>query len=111
MEFVITKNWIDEHCTERGGYTNAQLKALGLKVKKGYSLKDVKNCLNSLVGNKITYSAKNDFELGREIFAKRKRKKKKKKLKVKKLIKTNRFESELDRTKWLKKMLGKGQIN
>lgn len=62
-EFIITKDWLIANSTKRGGYTKAQIKAVGLK----YPL--LSGWMNELIDKKITTRQASDFEDGKEVFS------------------------------------------
>lgn len=64
--FVITRQWLEEHKTERGGYTYAQRAALGYGPHETWK----KLC----VGHKITLEQKKEFEDGKNVYIKGKKK-------------------------------------
>lgn len=66
-EFIITKDWLIANSTKRGGYTKAQIKALGLK----YPLESGWMC--DLIDKKITTRQASDFEASKEVFSNNKK--------------------------------------
>ena len=65
--FLVTKKWLDEHKTDNGGYTHAQIKGLtGTAVKKNFQWK------RTMTGKWITLEAKKAFEEGKSVFVKAK---------------------------------------
>lgn len=71
--WTITMTWLNQHKTEAGGYTAAQLKALGFKdfnkIPKKWKYK--------ICNRKISISQKIQFEEGKFIFSKKSKKNKK----------------------------------
>lgn len=60
--FIVTKNWIEDHKTPRGGYTKVQINALGIKMVSGWQ--------KSIVGKHITEEQRLAFEQGKFITSK-----------------------------------------
>jgi hypothetical protein len=61
--FVITRTWLKTHTTKRGGYTKAQIKALGLS----YPL--LSGWMDELVGTEISAEAANAFEDSKSVYS------------------------------------------
>ena len=61
--FTVTKGWLSSNSTKRGGYTKAQIQAVGLK----YPLEA--GWMNGLIGRNLTQKQKLAFEGGRVIFS------------------------------------------
>lgn len=58
MSFKITKKWLLDNKTKRGGYTNAQFNALGYK-------EPFKGWQDALIGRVISDKEKRDFEIAK----------------------------------------------
>jgi hypothetical protein len=58
--FTVTKEWINEHRTARGGFTAHQLMAVGV------TWPPPKGWLRALVGEEITDAQRARFERGRQ---------------------------------------------
>lgn len=64
--FKVTNQWLDEHRTKYGGWTDAQWEAIGATRK----LRKLAGWKKHLVGGWITYGQKGAFEQAKDTYSK-----------------------------------------